>query len=287
MAQITIRPVTHFDEMPAIQAIQRAAWDMPDIGLVPLNFFKTAAYNGGLVLGAFDGDRAVGFLLTIPAILTQPRNGIEGLHSGRHKFHSVMMGVHPDYHSRGIGHQLKEAQRQFAIAQEVTMVSWSYEPLLAPNAWLNIARLGGVVDLFEIAFYGDANGWAEDRFMVDWWVTSDRVARRLAGTERPQSLAAYLAAGAGLIACGWAAEGFPLAPAPQLGIKADTFLLEFPPNLNLIRQHAPEAALAWRQSFRAMMLHYLNGRYRVLDVVRDRPVGSPERIYYLFGRRVT
>ena len=285
MAQITIRPVTHFDEMPAIQAIQRAAWNMPDVGLVPLNFFKTAAYNGGLVLGAFDGDRAVGFLLTIPAILNQPREGVEGILSGRHKFHSVMMGVHPDYHSRGIGHQLKAAQRQFAIEQGVTLVSWSYEPLLAPNAWLNIARLGGVVDLFEVAFYGEANGWAEDRFMVDWWVTSERVARRLDGAERPQPLAAHLAAGAELIACEWTAEGFPLAPAPQLDCAAETFLLEFPPDLNLIRQRAPEAALAWRHYFREMMLHYLNGPYRVIDVVRDRPEGGVERIYYLLGRR--
>lgn len=285
MAQITIRPVTQFDEMPAIQAIQRAAWHMPDIGLVPLNFFKTAAYNGGLVLGAFDGDRAVGFLLTIPANLNQPREGIEGIMSGRHKFHSVMMGVHPDYHSRGIGHQLKAAQRQFAIEHGVTMVSWSYEPLLAPNAWLNIARLGGVVDLYEVAFYGEANGWAEDRFLVDWWVTSDRVARRLSGVERPRPLADHLAAGAALIACEWAPEGFPLAPTPQLGCEAATCLLEFPPDLNLIRQSAPEAALAWRHNFRAMMQHYLNGRYRVLDVVKDRPVGSGERIYYLLGRR--
>ena len=285
MAQITIRPVTHFDEMPAIQAIQRAAWNMPDVGLVPLNFFKTAAYNGGLVLGAFDGDRAVGFLLTIPAILNQPREGIEGIFSGRYKFHSVMMGVHPDYHSRGIGHQLKVAQRQFTIEQGVTMVSWSYEPLLAPNAWLNIARLGGVVDLFEVAFYGEANGWAEDRFLVDWWVTSERVERRLIGAEHPHALAEHLAAGAELIAGEWSPEGFPLAPAPQLGCEAAAFLLEIPPNLTLIRQSAPEAALAWRLSFRVMMQHYLNGPYRVLDVVRDRLMGGGERVYYLLGRR--
>ena len=45
--------------------IERAVWGSADVDIVPLPLFVVAAETGGQVLGAFAGDRMVGFTLAI------------------------------------------------------------------------------------------------------------------------------------------------------------------------------------------------------------------------------
>lgn len=60
--------------------------------------------NGGLLLGAFIGDKIVGFSYSFP-----------GYVNGKVYLCSHTLGIHPDYQTRGIGKTLKEKQSEWAI----------------------------------------------------------------------------------------------------------------------------------------------------------------------------
>jgi predicted GNAT superfamily acetyltransferase len=52
-------------------------------------------------------------------------------------------------------------------------VRWTFDPLLARNAWFNIGKLGAVADRFEPNFYGEMGdelnrGERSDRLVVRW-----------------------------------------------------------------------------------------------------------------------
>lgn len=71
---------------------------------IPLHQTMTAVKNGGLIIGAYDGDKLVGFSY-----------GFAGFTEGEPYLCSHMLGIHPDYRSQKIGEQLKLRQRELAI----------------------------------------------------------------------------------------------------------------------------------------------------------------------------
>jgi predicted GNAT superfamily acetyltransferase len=100
-----------------------------------------------------------------------------------------MMGIHPDHRNSGVGFALKRAQWQMVRHQGLDHITWTYDPLLSRNAYLNIAKLGAVCNTYRRSEYGDMRdglnaGLPSDRFQVDWWVNTRRVERRL--SKRPR-----------------------------------------------------------------------------------------------------
>lgn len=72
------------------------------------------------------------------------------------------------------------------ITAGIQLVTWTYDPLLARNAWLNVGKLGVICGRYHTHFYGQD----EDRFHVEWWLESERVGERLAGM-RPRTRTDY------------------------------------------------------------------------------------------------
>ena len=172
---ITIRPIETHAEYHALEQLQRDVWTLPDVEVVPLHVLLTAAKNGGLLLGAFDGERLVGFVFGFPGLTPE----------GRLKHCSHMAGVHPDYRDRGLGYSLKLAQREHVLAQGIDLITWTFDPLETRNASLNFHKLGAVCNTYIPNLYGEMRdglnaGLPSDRFQVDWWIASERVAQRLA-----------------------------------------------------------------------------------------------------------
>ena len=106
------------DELAACIDTERAVWGAADIDLVPLPLFVVAAHTGGEVLGAFDGDRMVGFTLALA-----------GLRNGRPLLHSHMTAVRESYRDRGVGRRLKLFQRADALSRGIDRVEWTFDPL--------------------------------------------------------------------------------------------------------------------------------------------------------------
>jgi len=177
--QITLRHLETLSELRGAVELQQEIWGFSDIELLPLRLFVVAQKVGGQVIGAFDGERMIGFLLAIP-----------GLKHGEIYLHSHMMGVQAPYRNLGVGRMLKLAQRDQALARNIKLVEWTFDPLEIKNAYFNIERLGAVVRRYVLNQYGTTTshlhgGLPTDRCVAEWYLDSDRVLANLAGQRNP------------------------------------------------------------------------------------------------------
>jgi predicted GNAT superfamily acetyltransferase len=182
MASPVIKVLESPEDMAVVEELQRAVWPGSETDVVPAHLMITAVHNGGLVFGGYVGDRLVGFVFGFPGIEFTPDGP-------RPKHCSHMLGIHPDQRDSGIGFALKRAQWQMVRHQGLDHVTWTYDPLLSRNAYLNIAKLGAVCSTYHRSEYGDMRdglnaGLPSDRFQVDWWINTRRVERRLG--KRPR-----------------------------------------------------------------------------------------------------
>lgn len=156
--------------------IQKEIWGYAAHELYPLRLFVNLSRIGGHVLGAFTTQGGqVGYVASMPAW------------HGRHRYlHSLSLGVIRGHENRGLGRALKLAQRDLALRAGIDCIEWSFDPLRARNANLNINRLGALVRRYEPDYYGHVEsrfqkGLPSDRLIAEWWLESLRVKRALAG----------------------------------------------------------------------------------------------------------
>jgi predicted GNAT superfamily acetyltransferase len=171
MAQdIIISQLSKIEDFAEIVSLQKEIWGYDEIELLPLRFFIVANKIGGQVLGAFDNKKMVAFCICIPGLKE----------NGKHYLHSHMLGVLPAYRNTGVGRRLKLRQRQYALAENVPLIEWTFDPLEIKNAFFNIERLGAVIRRYVYNQYGMTTsrlhgGLPTDRLVPEWWVGSERV----------------------------------------------------------------------------------------------------------------
>lgn len=177
MVEPIIRECTTIEEFDNCISLQREAFGLPDLEISPRRHLIVSRQAGGWTLGAFVGDRLVGFVHHLAAIL--PNNEVFG--------YSHMMAVAKNVQNLGIGARLKWAQRERVLSEGQDFVKWTWDPMQARNAHFNLNRLGVVVDTFADNFYGtDYNadptqrdderpGLQSDRLFANWYLNSDRV----------------------------------------------------------------------------------------------------------------
>ncbi|MCW5964637.1 MAG: GNAT family N-acetyltransferase [Bryobacterales bacterium] len=181
---IEIRDLTQRAEFDEAVELQQRIWGFSDIETIPVRFFVVASKIGGQVLGAFDGDRMVAFLLAVPGI----KQG------GLHYLHSHMLGVLPEYRDHGLGRKLKFRQREQALSRGIQLIEWTFDPLEPRNAFFNFERLGVIVRRYVENQYGRTSsvlhtGLPTDRFVAEWWLQNERVTRVIAGeANRPSKV---------------------------------------------------------------------------------------------------
>jgi predicted GNAT superfamily acetyltransferase len=129
-----------------------------------------ATHVGGLVLGAYEGDRMVGFSMAVPGV--KP--------AGKAYWHSHMTGVLPAFQNQGIGRLVKLRQREEAQRNGIDLVEWTFDPLEIRNSHFNLERLGVVVSQFVPNQYGLTSsrlhgGLPTDRLVAEWYVNGPRV----------------------------------------------------------------------------------------------------------------
>ena len=173
---MTIRPLSDIAEFQACVELQRETWESADIDIMPARYFVTSTHIGGLVLGAFDGDRFVGFVNATPAL----RNGMV-------YWRSHMLAISRDYWNSGIGAELKLTQREHALERGIHLIEWTYDPLESKNAHLNIRKLGAIVRRYYVNLYGRTTsalqkGIDSDRVIAEWRLDKPRL--KVAGDIR-------------------------------------------------------------------------------------------------------
>lgn len=167
--EIIVRKCESLEDFHRCVGLQREIWGEADLEVEPATMFVVAAHTGGEVLGAFDGDRLVGYTLALV-----------GLRDRATYLHSHMAGVKPEYRDRGVGRMLKLFQRSEALGRGIRLIQWTFDPLEARNAHFNLNRLGAICRTYQPNLYGVTTsplhrGLATDRLLVEWHLDSPRV----------------------------------------------------------------------------------------------------------------
>lgn len=286
MSEITLRPLTTLAEMAPLAGLQQAIWEMSPLETVPVHHFHALVDSGSSVIGAFAGSRLVGFVLSTLGTVSTPGR-IDQVAAARLKLLSVMMGVHPDYRNQGIAYQLKLAQRDFAQKLGVRLVTWTYDPLLSRNAWLNVGKLGAICHDYRRDYHGEMDGinagLASDRFAVQWWLTSSRVESRVTRRRAGLSLAALRSGGAAIVNPATHDENGRLIPAAASNLIPETALalVEIPGDFAAIKAADMALARRWRSHGRDLFEALFARGYVVTDFVHEPDAAGRRRSYYL------
>jgi len=277
----TIKIIEDIAEMYPVEQLQLQVWHEDETAIVPGHLINSAVHSGGLLIGAYLDEQLVGFVFGFIGLYQTPDGP-------RMKHYSSLLGVHPDHRDQGIGFALKRAQWQMVRHQGIDRITWTYDPLLGRNAWLNITRLGAVCNTYLRNFYGkmddDLNrGLPSDRFDVDWWVNSHRVNRRLSRRRRNNlSLVHFLAGGAPIInPADMDKAGMPHpveVTEYKLGDEVPILLVEIPADFQALKAADLELALAWRLHSRALFERLFTAGYLVTDFVNAE---DAHRSYYV------
>jgi predicted GNAT superfamily acetyltransferase len=172
---ILIRSCHGIAEFEACVRVEREVWKSSDIDVVPIPLFVVASETGGQVIGAFRGDELVGFTMAIA-----------GWRKKKPFLHSHMTAVLESYCDRGIGRRLKLFQREDALARGISLVEWTFDPLVTKNAYFNFMRLGAIARRYLPNAYGITTSplhgsLPTDRLVAEWHLKSPRVRDILSG----------------------------------------------------------------------------------------------------------
>jgi predicted GNAT superfamily acetyltransferase len=61
-SEITIRTADSVADMLQVEDLQRVIWGGDETEVIPVHLLLTVAHNGGVLLGAFEGERMIGFV---------------------------------------------------------------------------------------------------------------------------------------------------------------------------------------------------------------------------------
>ena len=265
--QVTIRPLETRAEYETCVALQRDIWGGDFLDLVPATILLVSQQIGGVASGAFDTDgRLLGFVF-----------GISGVRDGVTAHWSNMLAVRPEARGLGLGRRLKLHQRELLLAIGVERVYWSFDPLVARNARLNLMTLGAAPVEYVSNMYGDTGsrlhrGLDTDRFIVEWRLRDPAVERLLAGI--PARLPA--AAQEGPIVTLAPTDTAPVAPVDNTAPLPDApwVRVELPADVEQLKADAPELAGRWQLGLRRAFTTYLNARHaRVAGIYTETGTG--------------
>lgn len=255
--EITIRPLESHDDYRQCVSLQYEIWGEDFGESVPPSILMVTQRVGGVAAGAFDaGGYLLGFVF-----------GIGGVREGRPVHWSDMLAVRETVRDQGLGRRLKAYQRERLLENGIEVAYWTYDPLEARNAHVNINRLGArpieyVPDMYGNVIRGPLlAGLSTDRFIVEWELGDPRVEAALAGEL------ATVVSDTPIVN----AETGHDAPVPQeLTLPhAGEVRVEIPADVHAVKSASLGLARAWRDTTRRAFLYYMAAGYLVTGFRRD------------------
>lgn len=285
MDQIELRVLDTPEGLKQVEAVHAQIWGSKDV--VPYHILWAMVHNGGLAVGAFDRGEMIGFVF-----------GFLGVHQEGEEAYlkhcSHQLAVLPEYRNANIGFMLKKAQWQLVQQQGIEIITWTYDPLLSTNSYLNIAKLGAICNTYHRDYYGDMvddlnAGIPSDRFEVQWWLKSRRVGARMTDNPRPRlDLAHYLAGETPIInSTRLNPAGFVVPEQDRMdtledpGTRPSLVLFEIPTDFQGMRDTDLELAQEWRMYSRIIFELFFGHGYLATDFIYTG--GNPARSYFLFS----
>jgi len=146
------------DELAVLPEFEGKIWGGDD-DRVSVNMLVACIEEGGMAIGAFEGDRIVGSVFGFRTFDARV-------------LHSHYMAVDPDFRRSGLGEQLKRRQAEWCLDNQVTTMRWTFDPMQLTNAHLNLNKLGALGVKYHVNHYGSLGGingsLPSDRLTVQW-----------------------------------------------------------------------------------------------------------------------
>jgi predicted GNAT superfamily acetyltransferase len=264
-AAYIIRDLENPFEMAKLEAVQQSAFGYEDRDISPGSLLTVHAHMGGIVAAAYP--QVNGAQVAGDAVDNQPVGFVYGF-PGRYKdawvHHSHILAIHPAHRKSGLARALKIHQRERAISQGFTRMTWTFDPLLARNGRLNLGKLGARGVSYHPDWYalrgGIYAGLPADRFIMEWDLTVPSAEH---AAPAPHGEIALEANGM-------------RAGIPKLEITAPRVLIEVPRDIEALKANDLEAARTWRDAHRIVFPHYLERDYAVTDLC-----DTGQRAFYL------
>ena len=290
-AAYDIRPFETIEELRECVALQEETWGEGFSERVSPAILKVSQLLGGVAAGAYDASGSlVGFVF-----------GMTGLRDGEVVHWSDMLAVRESARDTGLGTKLKAYQRGQVMGLGIEKMFWTFDPLRARNAYLNLNKLGAVVREYAENMYGDSDsplhsGIGTDRFIALWLLSSERVRARIDdGEASARARVAPRASGAGRLDPGVdhppIHEGDTLLALdarigpdhpepldPDLAWRGDRIAVKIPSDIAAVMADDLELARAWRRATRSAFTSYLSAGYEVRGFQR-----GAETSAYLLG----
>ncbi len=177
VAGVSIRELTGIDEQAAAIRLLAEIWKRsPENPPVPPELLRAMSKAGNYIGGAFAGDLLIGVAIAFHAT------------PERHALHSHIAGISGAHAGRSVGFALKQHQRVWALERGIDLIEWTFDPLVARNAYFNIAKLGAHAEEYLANFYGEIadgvnNDDETDRVLVSWRLRSDEAIARAGGVS--------------------------------------------------------------------------------------------------------
>lgn len=245
-ADVEVTELADLDAIRAAAAVLDAVWGAEDV--MSAHITRAVQHAGGYVAGAWS--RAD------PGRLVAASVAFGGLEHGpdghRPTLHSHITGVLPGW--RGVGMALKDHQRAWCLARGIEAVTWTFDPLVARNAWFNLAKLGASVIGYAVDLYGPMTdglnaGQPSDRLDVRWDL--HRAVPGPVAAEEARWLLADV-------------DGGPVpGPAPSAG---ERLLVAVPEDVEALRRTDPALAGRWRMAVRDTLGAALADGWRVVGM---------------------
>ena len=258
VAGVQLRPLVSIEDAGEIVRVMIATWGNHQ--LLPREMIHALNHSGNTSWGAFVDGTLIAYVLGWAGV--DPKDGLH--------IHSHMLAALPDRRHKGVGYALKLAQRAQALDQDIHLARWTFDPLVARNAWLNLGKLGAVADRFERNFYGAMGdslnvGERSDRFVVRWDLDREPGALQTPPADAPVILAR---------------SGDPERPAPQPSGSSRTGAgwVEIPPDHSVLRASDPGLGTAWRDAVADAVAQLMERG--AVGIAFDKG-----RSAYLFGKR--
>lgn len=248
-SNISYRVVRDLASLEAVIDLEMVIWGVNARDAVPSNLLHALIENGGvLIVAETDQQQMVGLCL-----------GFVGWRENKRFLWSHMTGVHPDYQNRGIGFQLKQVQKAWALENGYSSIRWTFDPLQRGNAKFNIQLLGATTNVYHVNYYGEMTdginaGLPSDRLEVTW-LLDER------SPDRPDRAALSEA-------CALRANADGLPEIGTLESDQGHTCIEIPASIRHLKQTNLPAAMAWRLAVREVMQAAFAQGMTIIDFVQ-------------------
>lgn len=241
-SDVQVRPVEHVTDLAAVTTLFDEIWRPDADRPISAELMRAFAKAGNYVAGAYDGDKLVGACV---GFFAPPAEAV---------LHSHIAGVSARMAGRHVGVALKLHQRAWSLQRGIARIEWTFDPLVARNAYFNIVKLGGTPAEYLPNFYGgmrdSINGGDDtDRLMLHWELMTPRVLAASMG-EYPRTDASRLRAAGASVALECDPHGTPVRPSAAV---TDTALVAVPASIEAMRVSEPARAREWRLAMREVL----------------------------------